>query len=195
MKYTDEQKEWIKNNCTGISIRNLTDLFNEKFNTNATIEQIRYYLRKHKMSTGFDGKFKKGNIPYNKGKKGLNKPNKTSFKKGNIPHNHRPVGSERINIDGYTEVKVAEPAKWVSKQRYIWEQNYGKIKPGYAVFFADGDKTNFNIDNLVLLSRREILMMTSKNLIQNDADLTKTGIMIANMLLKIKDKEREAKDE
>lgn len=194
MKYTDEQKEWIKNNCTGISIRNLTDLFNEKFNTNATIEQIRYYLRKHKLSTGLDGRFKKGNIPYNKGTKGLNKPNKTSFKKGDIPHNRRPVGSERLNKDGHTEVKVG-PDKWVSKQRYIWEQNYGKIKRGYVVIFADRDKTNFNIDNLVLISNRELLIMNRKKLIQNDADLTKTGIMIANVLIKIKDKEREAKDE
>ena len=43
MKYTDEQKEWIKNNYTGISTYKLADLFNEKFNTNITREQIRYY--------------------------------------------------------------------------------------------------------------------------------------------------------
>lgn len=165
MKYTDEQKEWIKNNCTGISTYKLADLFNEKFNTNITREQIRYYLKNHKLSTGLDGRFKKGNIPYNKGTKGLNKPNKTSFKKGNIPHNHRPVGSERLNVDGYTEVKVGEPDKWVSKQRYIWEQNYGKIKRGYVVIFADRDKTNFNIDNLVLISNRELQIMNSKKLI------------------------------
>ena len=41
----------------------------------------------------------------------------------------------------------------------------------------------------------ELQIMNSKKLIQNDADLTKTGIMIANVLIKIKDKEREAKDE
>ena len=63
------------------------------------------------------------------------------------------------------------------------------------MIFADRDKTNFNIDNLVLISNRELQVMNNKKLIQNDADLTKTGIMIANVLIKIKDKEREAKDE
>ena len=30
------------------------------------------------------------------------------FKKGNVPKCHRPVGSERVNVDGYVEVKVAD---------------------------------------------------------------------------------------
>ena len=28
------------------------------------------------------------------------------FKKGNVPANHRPIGSERITVDGFVEIKV-----------------------------------------------------------------------------------------
>ena len=47
------------------------------------------------------------------GKKGIcaDGCERTWFKKGHIPANYRPVGSERVNADGYIEVKVADPNK------------------------------------------------------------------------------------
>ena len=122
-KYTLEQRDFIRMYYKGISSLELSIKFNEEFGTNLTKDQLRWYKKNHKLPNGLDAKFKKGNKPYNKGTKGIAKPNKTSFKKGNIPHNHRPIGSERINIDGYTEVKVGEPNKWKFKHRIIWEEN------------------------------------------------------------------------
>ena len=54
----------------------------------------------------------------------------TMFAKGNVPPNHRPVGSERISIDGYIEVKVAEPDKWRLKQRVVYEEAKGESPEG-----------------------------------------------------------------
>ncbi len=34
------------------------------------------------------------------------------FEKGHISKNHKPIGSERINVAGYIEIKTAEPNKW-----------------------------------------------------------------------------------
>ena len=77
------------------------------------------------------------------------------FKKGDIPSNKKPIGSERIIKDGYTEIKVAEPNKWESpKHRVIWEKVNGKISKGYALVFADGNKQNFGLDNLILVSEQ-----------------------------------------
>ena len=192
-KYSCEQINFINNNYKGISTLELTEMFNKEFRTNLTKDQIRWYKKNHKLSSGFDGKFKKGNVPYNKGTKGVVKPNSGCFKKGNIPPNHRPIGSERINVDGYIEVKVAEPNKWRYKQRVIWEKYYGPIPRGYVVMFGDGDKRNFNIDNLILITNRQLQVMNNKKLIQNDVDLTKTGIAIADILIKISDKKKEMK--
>jgi hypothetical protein len=115
------------------------------------------------------------------------KPNKTSFKKGDIPANHREVGSERINVYGYTEVKVAEPNKWKLKHRVIYEEHYGEIPKNHNVIFADGNKLNLDINNLVLVNKDQLLVLNKNELIKDNADLTKAGVNVANLMIKIRD--------
>lgn len=109
-------------------------------------------------------RFKKGQVPFNKGKKAhefrspeaIAKCQQTQFEKGHRPHNTRPVGYERIDKkDGYIYVKVAEGQKLVHKHRFVWEQHNGPIPDGYCVSFHDGDKTNCDINNLFLISRED----------------------------------------
>jgi len=102
-------------------------------------------------------RYQKGCIPANKGKKmdpdTYTKCAGTMFKKGNMPANHRDVGSERINKDGYIEVKVAEPNKWKAKHRVIWEEANGPVEKGYNVQFKDGNRLNVSLENLYLITR------------------------------------------
>lgn len=154
--YTPEQKAWIKENYPKLNLEDLASAFNKQFNTNKTINQIRSFTRNHKIHSGRTGHFKKGHKTWNKNTKGLASANRTSFKKGQVPHNHRPVGSERITVDGYVEVKVAEPKKWEFKHRLVWQKTAGKVPPDHAVFHKDGDKLNNSPDNLCLISRAEL---------------------------------------
>lgn len=114
----------------------------------------------------------------------------TMFKKGNIPANHRPIGSERIdNRDGSILIKIQDghlQKNWMSKSRYIYEQAHGKIPKGYKVIFADGNNRNFDLDNLILVSNAEELIMNQRKLMSNDAEFTKTGVVIAKVLNKAK---------
>ena len=112
--------------------------------------------------------------------------NKTSFKKGTTPPQYRPVGSERINKEGYLEVKIADPNKWELKHRYIYKKYYGDIPKGHNVIFADTDKTNLNIDNLILVSKSEMLILNRNKLIYEDNELTKVGVNIAKVIDKVK---------
>ena len=104
-------------------------------------------------------RFKKGSIPPNKGKKMspevYEKVKETMFKKGKSPVNHREVGSERINVDGYIEIKVAEPNRWRLKHRLIWEQHNGIIPEGCNVQFKNHNTLDCRIDNLYLISKSE----------------------------------------
>lgn len=104
-------------------------------------------------------RFKKGSVPPNKGKKMspevYEKVKHTMFRKGHMPINHKPVGSERINVDGYVEVKMAEPSKWRLKHRVIWEDANGKIPPGYNIQFKNGNTQDVRLDNLYIISRAE----------------------------------------
>ena len=105
--------------------------------------------------------FGKGHVPANKGKKlspelrAMIAP--TMFKKGDIPRNHREVGSERVNVDGYIEIKVAEPNVWKQKHRVIWEAAHGPIPKGHNIQFKDGNHLNVALDNLYCISRADQL--------------------------------------
>lgn len=110
-------------------------------------------------------RFKKGHVSHNLGKKMpshvYEKAKHTMFKKGSIPANHRPVGSERLNVDGYIEVKVAEPNKWRGKHRVIWEKAHGEVPKGYSVHFKNGNRQDFSLDNLALISRSDLMNQNS----------------------------------
>lgn len=104
-------------------------------------------------------RFQKGHVPSNKGKKlsadVLKKIERTQFKPGNKPKNWKPVGSERVNVDGYCEIKVAEPRKWKLKPRVIWEEANGAIPPGYNIQFKDHNPQNCTLENLYMISKSE----------------------------------------
>jgi len=198
--WTDEVIEFMKCNYKGNDNIELARLLNEKFNMNTTADKVcmakanlirRYGIN---LRTGINkGCYRKGIAPTNKGKKWddyltkeqQEKARKTCFKKGNIPINHREVGSERINVDGYHEIKVEEPNKWKLKHRVIYEQYYGEIPKGIKIIFADGNKNNLNINNLIAVSSAEELHLNKDGLRFNDKELTETGLNITKLKLKV----------
>lgn len=193
--YTEEQLAYIRELCkiNKITNKEITEKFNKKFSTNKSEKAIRAIRQKYGIyiENPEKGYFPKGHVPWNKGLKGIDIGGKeTQFKKGDMPPNYQPVGTERVTVDGYIEVKVADPNVWEGKHRIIWQEHNGPIPDGFVVIFGDGDKTNFNIDNLVLVSRAQLLKMNQYNLIQNDADLTRIGALIADLHLKIGEKSR-----
>ena len=62
--------------------------------------------------------------------------------------------------------------------------------------FADGNKQNFDINNLILISRAEDAVMNKKKLFFDNSELTKTGHLIAKVLISAsKHKAKEVKSE
>ena len=189
-KFTEEQIIYIKKIAKGKQSSKITELFNKKFNLNLKVSQIQSFKANHNVKSGVDCRFKKGNIPANKGKKGSMSPEQyekckaTMFKKGSIPPNHKPIGSERITKDGIMiKIKDGQGTKnWTYKSRYIYEQTYGKIPKGHKIVFADGDHNNIDLNNLILVSNQEELIMNRYKLIKKDAELTKTGRNIAKLI-------------
>ena len=104
--------------------------------------------------------FKKGRLPYNYGQKMskemYEKCKKTMFKKGNKPGNIKKVGDERIH-EGYTYVKIAD-RDWRLKQRLVYENVNGPIPADSIVIFKDNNLTNFDINNLELITKAENML-------------------------------------
>ena len=187
-RWADEEKEYLASIVKGKTYKELVTLMNEKFDYEFSSQQIEGALRRYNLKTGNTGQFKKYKEPWNKGLKGYIGANKTSFKKGTIPPNYKSVGSERVTRDGYTEVKIKDPNKWELKHRHIYKKHYGEIPSGYNVIFADKNISNFDIDNLILVSKAEMLMLNREKLIFEDKELTKAGVNIVKLISKAKER-------
>jgi len=206
-KYTERHLQFLVKHSIGRTYTELSALFNKRFSCKITVSKCRriFYTKKlprdgikldwcYEPRPGSEkGWFKKGRIAPNKGVKGVCHPGseKGHFRKGHRPHNAVEVGTEVI-IDGYTKVKVGEPKAWKFKHVMIYEAAYGPVPEGHVVIFADQNKRNFKLDNLLLVSRGELAIMNNKKLIFCKKDLTKTGKTIASVLMLAN--KRRAKD-
>lgn len=182
-QYTTEEQQFMAEYVPGHSYKEIQKAFTEKFGWEISLGQVNAYIGNHRLNTGRTGRFQKGQEPPNKGKKGTCAAGceKTWFKKGNIPANYRPVGSERVNADGYIEVKVADPNKWKLKHRVVWESANGKIPKGCIIIFRDNDKTNTDIDNLLLIKRGTHAVLNHTGLCEYSGEYKETAICIAEL--------------
>ena len=116
-------------------------------------------------NVGAATRFQPGHSPANKG---LRRPgwapgrmSETQFKPGSKPHTWKPIGSTRLSKDGYLQRKVSDtgypPKDWVGVHILMWEEEHGPVPPGHAVAFKDRNKAHISLDNLELISRRELM--------------------------------------
>lgn len=132
----------------------------KRLGLHAPLERIQATGRRTAMTCeGFRrNQYRKGDIPANKGKKvspeTYEKMKATMYKKGNRPHNWHPPGTERVTVEGYAEVKIADRV-WKSKARIVWEAANGPIPPGSVIRFKDGNRSHIELSNLEIGTKSE----------------------------------------
>ena len=209
IKYTEEQKEFLINNNYLTPAKDLAAMFNKKFGTCLTANNIKTFRGNNRLNSGLTGRFEKGQKSWNKGKKWEDfmseeaqvNCRKTTFKKGNKSWNCDPIGTEKWksskknkNDEGFLYVKVQDGTKqnnWKQKHRLIWEEAHGPIPKGYKVIFKDGNRHNITLDNLALVSNSQMLILNRHNLIFDNQELTESGINIAKVMDKVNEKSRK----
>ena len=199
----NERVEWLKHPeyveflidfIPGHTEPEIQDEFFKQFGIMLCESQIGNFKYKYKIKSGTGGgRFQKGITPHNKGKKMpteiYERCKGTMFKTGQLPVNHRPVGSERIDSEGYVMVKVADPKSWRSKQRVLYEQYHGvKLEKSDVVLFLDGDRQNFSKDNLVKLTRAELARLNQDVKLRDNPEMNLTAVMIAKLKCKMGEK-------
>jgi hypothetical protein len=168
-KFTPEEIQFLRDNLPGRTYAEMMEFFNRHFGLSITFKQMKNVIYYYKLHNG---------MPQHR------------FKLGQKNECYVPIGTERIE-QGYMTVKTADYERWKTKNRLIWEAANGPILEGHAVIFADGNKSNLSLDNLLLVYRSELGVMNRMGLIFPDKELTKTGKAIAGMILLIAERERE----
>jgi len=202
-KYTEEQILFLKKNVKGCKYKDLVALFNAKFGTSATESAIEQACKTRGLRNEVVLRWPKGHVPHNKGKKGYCSPGseKGWFGPGHpgYKYNEMPIGSERITVDGYVEVKYSnDPGppnrRWKGKQVAIWEKANGPVPKGHVIVFADGDRENFKLNNLLLVSRRELAVLNHGGLLSNNRYITEICVNIARLKVLSADRKRGSFD-
>jgi hypothetical protein len=120
-----------------------------------TLQKFKALCSRKGILTGRDGRFEKGHVPWDKGKKRPFNANsaRTQFKKGQLPVTTKGIGYERLNKDGYIEISVRRKnphtgasRRFVLKHRLLWERKHGKLPAGMALK-CKGDRLNTDPSN------------------------------------------------
>ncbi|MFC0278118.1 HNH endonuclease signature motif containing protein [Enterococcus devriesei] len=180
--FNQEQIEFINKNVDGIRNKELAQLINDRFSLSITPTQICQWKQTHgvKSRTSLYG-WRKGKIG---GK---------DFKMPSEPSHGMPVGTERVNKRGITQIKIAR-GKWIDKHRQLWEQANGPIPENHIVVFMNNDKTDFRLENLKCISRRELSYMNKQQYEVYDAESKESAILLSKIGLKGSELSREIND-
>ena len=192
---TDEQHNFLLEHQADITRKEMAKLLNETFGTSFTTDQIMNHCSRNKIHSNSNGQFKKGQTSFNKGLKqedfmspeAIERSKATRFQKGQKPTNWRPVGSERITKDGYTEIKTAEPGTWELKHRVVWREANGEVPEGHAIIFLDQDKTNCSLENLMLVKRTELARINKSNNLVDVPEINESIVLTERIKQKIRE--------
>lgn len=123
---------------------------------------------------GMGTRFQKGLVPWNKGihYTAGGRSAETRFKPGHrggiAAAKYQPIGAERVSKDGYLQRKVNDDMpfqkRWKGVHLIVWEAANGPVPRGHAVVFKNGDKRDIRLENLDLISRRELM---ARNTVHN----------------------------
>lgn len=200
--FPEEVQKFVFSNYIGTGPTQMTSMLNERFGKSYTVNQLKAYYKNHDLNSGLDGRFQKGNIPANKGKKmsveQYEKCKATMFKKGQLPNNHMKVGEYTHTTEGYLVKKVRETGtqreRWEFVHRATWEKHNGPIPPGKMVSFLDGDKDNCDIENLIMIDNFENLELNRSKLRFENPEYTKVGVAVAKVKIAARNRKRGIKN-
>lgn len=208
-RYPQGFYEYIRDNSWGASSQKMADMVNAKFGTSCTATMMKQFRQRHGIKSGEKGWYQKGHEPGNKGKKleeyvGAERAaeikkrlSATQYKKGERPVNEMPVGTVRVTTDGYKIRKKQMTGtlweRWEFLHRAVWEEHNGPIPEDMVVTFKDSDRSNCDIDNLMLITRGENSTLTRLGYRFRDPDATQAGLGIIRLKAKAKERKRHGK--
>ena len=182
--FTQEQMEYLKDQYKLLDVNELTAAFNQKFGTSKETSKVRAFLKNHGIRSGRTGQFGPAQTSWNSGMVGWSAGGRsveTRFKPGRSSLNIKPVGSTRVDTDGYKMIKIAMPNKWRGAHLVEWEKHFGPIPKGMRVHFKDSDRTNCSIDNLILVTAAQSAVMNKMGLGRVDPEFKQAAIALADI--------------
>lgn len=192
-KFDQRAVDYIAQNKEIYEAPLLAQKIKELYGLEYTASQIKAFKKNHGLtSKTLKGAYNENRPNKHKGEKGwcVSNSESTRFKKGERSWATAPLLTvrKRPGADDYLFIKIAEPNKWISYARYLWEQANGPLKEGEKIKFLDGNKENCTLENMMIIDNYIQGVCHSKGRYTNNAELTKAGILISKIEKKLKEK-------
>ncbi len=171
-KPNNELKEYLIKTGKNYTIKQLLKKVNKKFNETYEENELRKYLVRNKITYKYEMEKKVRKMGTNV-----------------------PLLTEYVRPDGMTMIKIGRN-EWEYKQRYLYEKYHNvKLKSNEYIIFLDQDRTNFDINNLKKLNARQsgtyANIKRNHRITFNDAKYTELELALVDLVIGIKDKEKE----
>ena len=172
-RWTKEEVDFLYEFAQGHYYREIAEEYKNRFGSELRISQIKDKLTALSIKTGVDGRFKKGESYFRS----------------------VPIGTETKSYRGYINIKVDQPNKWQKKHRFLYEKYNGvKLKKGEHVIFLDRNINNFDVNNLVMITSRELFFINKTfDFDTATTELRKSRIALAKANVKLMDAKRSRK--
>lgn len=164
---TEEQKEFLIKILTYHNNKETIEIFKKKYGYCISEKSLHNYRQKYKIKKKYKQYDKNNNM---------------------VRTNKKPLYSEYINPNRNVYIRIGKKRK--VKTRFVWEQYYGREVPkGYDIIFADGNKNNFDINNLVVAKRSVRIFMQKNEIKTINKEIADTSRLILNLKKKMVKKE------
>lgn len=178
MNWNTNHLEFLIKNYPKYSRIELCEAFNANFKTQVSVKQITSTLKRNHIKSQRDTKFTKGCRPWHAGTTGKKPRTRGTFKPGVTFSTHKKIGDE-VMKNGFWYVKT-DQGKMRPKHQVVFERHNGRtIKANHRVIFIDGDRENFNIENLTEVTYSQFAAIVRRGLIKKQDSLSNCEKLVA----------------
>ena len=172
--FTEEQFRFLSDHYEYMGNRELLKLFNDTFHEHRTMHSMKNFGVQYGLQVD----------------KSVRQENRRKWiDQDGSKRKTRNIGDIRIEVG--RPVMKDENGDWKSAAKVVWEKEHGPVPEGYVVTALDGDCFNISLDNLACVPLSYIGMLSRHNLRSSDAEITKTGIMVCELIEAMKKQEKE----
>lgn len=179
MNYTAEQNEFLRETIPGKHVQEIADAFELRFGIRLTKNQVRGKMRGLGVRSGVTGR-----------EKGCATPMSERYQIGDEMESRGNVWV-KVSKGGSTgkSRSLYKSGLWEKKQNLAWQQANGKPLPeGWVVMFADGDRRNFDPENLMAVPIEVSQMVYGMKLPHHDRASLQACVTLARIRLALKEK-------
>ena len=158
-KYTDEMISFIRDHSSKTTRKELTAMFNKKFNMNITMDSLQWICKSNNIKG--TPNFVKGVCPHKN----------TKYKIGDECF---LAGEWRVITSIDEGVPILKRSEY--KKRIVWEREYGEIPPKHCFIYLDGDKRNCELDNLACVPILWMRILNKNGWLKGNKDITLSAL-------------------